>query len=376
MLIQCTKKLLDQLNIKPELNIEEEPLLSWHANLITFNRRKTVVLVNDKNRYVIVMYGLKAKDFKTLDKHIINAINKTFQDECIKEEIIQEFINYSKNIVYTKTRDRSSISRVNKACELVPIFDDLIQENTINQCALNIRISKFLVSDPIKDYICPNEEMYKDLEVFTGKSIFECKAIILKVTLDLEKQEVWRRLVVPMSTTFEKLHRVLQTSFGWKDYHLHSFFIYDHKSNCNLSVIHSGYHKEGYKPIIELVCNEEAFDYQDDNILMRFEKGIRLTEYIPNYTKFNYNYDFGDDWKHYIEVEKVIVDYKENFPVCLEGQGNTPPEDVGGKYGYEEFLEIISDDKHPNHDTLVNWAISQGYKDFNIESVNKELKIL
>ena len=34
MLIQCTKKLLDELNSKPEGQVDEEPLFSWHANLI------------------------------------------------------------------------------------------------------------------------------------------------------------------------------------------------------------------------------------------------------------------------------------------------------------------------------------------------------
>jgi len=54
MLIRCTKKLLDELKIKPNLELEEEPLFSWHANLLNINHRKTVVLVNDSNRYIIV----------------------------------------------------------------------------------------------------------------------------------------------------------------------------------------------------------------------------------------------------------------------------------------------------------------------------------
>ena len=60
MLIQCTKKLLGELEIKPVPSIEEAPLFSWHANIITVNRRKTVVLCNDSNRYIVVLYGLKA----------------------------------------------------------------------------------------------------------------------------------------------------------------------------------------------------------------------------------------------------------------------------------------------------------------------------
>lgn len=92
MIIHCTKKLLDQLNIKPESIFEEDPLYSWHANLITINRRKAVVLVNDQNRYVIVLFGLKAKDFKTLDENILQGIRKTLQEECIEDEVIEKFL--------------------------------------------------------------------------------------------------------------------------------------------------------------------------------------------------------------------------------------------------------------------------------------------
>ena len=77
MLIQCTKKLLDELNIKPSIK-EEKPFFSWHANLLTINRRKTVVLMNNKNRYIIVLHGLKAKDKKNIDSTIITAIKILF----------------------------------------------------------------------------------------------------------------------------------------------------------------------------------------------------------------------------------------------------------------------------------------------------------
>jgi hypothetical protein len=65
MLIQCTKKLLSELKIETSLPLEEEDtLFSWHANMLTVNRRKTLVLMNDSNRYIIVLHGLKAKDPK------------------------------------------------------------------------------------------------------------------------------------------------------------------------------------------------------------------------------------------------------------------------------------------------------------------------
>ncbi|KXG44557.1 plasmid pRiA4b ORF-3 family protein [Tepidibacillus infernus] len=125
---------------------------------------------------------------------------------------------------------------------------------------------------------------------------------------------------------------------------------------------------------MNLVSDEEAFAYPND-IEMRHEKGIRLSEYIPKYKRLKYNYDFGDNWQHYIEVEKVIENYDKNYPVCYEGEGNTPPEDVGGESGYEEFLEIIANKDHPEHDDMIVWGKSQGYDEFDIEKLNRKIKM-
>lgn len=356
MLIQCTKKLLEQLNIKPAIPTESEPLFSWHANLITAGRRKTVVLVNDKNRYILILYGLKAKDFKKLDELILQTIRAALEDEGIKDDIIDQFIKHSKEITYGKTKDRTSVARMNKSCEALYYADDLLREDSVCQGAMSAKASRFMVGNGNNHYINPNEAMYNDLEAFSGKSIFGYKAAELKVTLDLEKHTVWRRLAVPLNMTFTKLHKVLQDAFGWRDYHLHEFYIY----------------KE-YKPVINLVCDEEAFAYPND-VPMKLEGNIKLSEYIPEHKRIKYNYDFGDNWQHYIEVEKIIDDYDSNYPVCLEGEGNTPPEDVGGEPGYEEFLQIMADKKHPEHNNMTAWGAGQGYKDFDIEMVNRRLK--
>ena len=58
MIINCTKKLCDELKINPQKVEIVDPLFSWHANIIRVNRKKTVVLVNDSNRYTIVLYRI------------------------------------------------------------------------------------------------------------------------------------------------------------------------------------------------------------------------------------------------------------------------------------------------------------------------------
>ena len=374
MLIQCTKKLLDELKVKPQPHGEEDPLFSWHANFITLNRRKTVVVVNDQNRYVIVLHGLKAKDFSNLDTLILQAIRETFLDEGVKEEIIEQFINHAKEITFTKTKDRTSVARMNKSCETVYFYEELLSAHSLVQSTLSNRVSRFLVGQGKNQYIQPNEELYKDLETFAGRPIFGLKAMELMVSLKLEKHHVWRRLVVPANRSYSQLHKILQDAFGWKDSHLHEFYLYDSNiSQYELSSNHSGSHEKGYKPILHLVCDKEAFGYKSD-ITMQLDSEIKLLEYPT--AQIKYNYDFGDNWQHYIEVVNVLPNFEYPYPICIGGEGNTPPEDVGGEYGYEEFLAILADPGHPEYGHIVTWAKGQGYKEFDLEMVNRLLKHL
>ncbi|MEW9083181.1 plasmid pRiA4b ORF-3 family protein [Caldanaerobacter subterraneus] len=382
MLIQCTKKLLDVIERKPVAYEEKNLLFSWHANLITLNRKKTVVLVNDKNRYVVVLYGLKAKDFERFDEIILNAIRLTLLDECIDEDIVDEYLRQSGEIVYGKTKDSSYVGKLNTACNIVPYYEELLLDNTIYQTFVSKIASRYWVGKQEGGrYISPGKEMLKDLEIFAGKPIFKCKAVELKVTLQMKNHNIWRRLIVPLNTTFSQFHKVLQAAFGWLDYHLHEFFVYGDERwdilhiDINYFINHPAYNKAGYKPVVNLVSDEEAFDYpRKDGIERKLEKGIRLSEYIPKYKRLQYVYDFGDDWRHYIEVERVIEDYDKNYAICVDGEGNAPPEDVGGEYGYEKFLEIISDKNNPEYEDMLIWGKYQGYRDFDIEDVNKNIK--
>lgn len=248
---------------------------------------------------------------------------------------------------------------MNKACENVPFFDDFLDNDTIYNTSMGKRLSSLIVGDGKNKYITPNKEMYRDLQIFSDRPIFSTQAAVLRVTLKLEKHDVWRRVVVPLNRTFGKLHQFLQIAFGWEDYHLHEFYIYDHSVER--------------KPIIKLVCHEEAFAYPA-GVEMKLEKGVKLSEYIPEYKNLNYNYDFGDGWEHEIVVERMIDDYDVNYPVCLEGEGNTPPEDVGGEGGYDMFLEIIANENHPDYKHMVERGRMQGYGAFDLEQVNRELK--
>jgi hypothetical protein len=72
--------------------------------------------------------------------------------------------------------------------------------------------------------------------------------------------------------------------------------------------------------------------------------------------RFEYEYDFGDGWEHEVLFEGCLQAEKgDRYPVCIEGARACPPEDVGGTSGYEEYLEVMSDPEHEEHESFLEW---------------------
>gem|GEM_PF-5230827 len=114
--------------------------------------------------------------------------------------------------------------------------------------------------------------------------------------MDLERHSVWRRIAVPVNSRFSRFHRVLQAAFGWRGYHLHEFYVYGSEKHDNQEYInHPGYHREGYRPLVCVVSDEEGFDYGSD-VPMVHEAEAMLADYFP--APMKYTYDFGDNWQH------------------------------------------------------------------------------
>ncbi len=71
----------------------------------------------------------------------------------------------------------------------------------------------------------------------------------------------------------------------------------------------------------------------------------------------DYIYDFGDNWEHKIQLEKILPrEQNVNYPVCTKGKRACPPEDCGGISGYYNLLEIISDPENEEYEEMMEWV--------------------
>jgi hypothetical protein len=183
----------------------------------------------------------------------------------------------------------------------------------------------------------------------------------IKVTLRETLPPVWRRILVQGNLTLGHLHRVLQIAMGWQECHMHMFRVRKKSYGDQAYEMDDG----------EGVSNG---DHHDITVAQAFKTGKG---------RVVYEYDFGDSWEHDLKVVKVHPpEAAPGFgPECVAGERACPPEDVGGTFGYEEFLEAMADPKHPRHEELSEWVseMVDGPFDpdkFDMAAVNKDLKRL
>lgn len=176
----------------------------------------------------------------------------------------------------------------------------------------------------------------------------------LKITLSGSEPPIWRRFVVDGQTSLGDLHSLIQLVMGWSDSHLHHF------------VVEGSYYG---------LQDPELFD---EGLGTLDEQSFTLTQVAPGPGgSLVYEYDFGDSWVHVIEVEGITEPAAGvSYPRCLAGERCCPPEDVGGIWGYEEFLAALRDAGHPEHSRYVEWIGDFDPERFDVERVNERLSNL
>lgn len=180
----------------------------------------------------------------------------------------------------------------------------------------------------------------------------------IKITLKKSKPPIWRRVIVPDDYTFEELHYVIQEAMGWMDMHLYSFQSGNiHIEDTEMADdLFGGLFTSGYEKL-------DATETMIGQVLL--EKGDKCL----------YTYDFGDDWEHTIELEKILpFDEELQLPVCIKGKRACPPEDCGGIVGYEEMLTVFAGPNNEAKTELLEWLGDDfNPEDFDIDFVNKSL---
>lgn len=196
------------------------------------------------------------------------------------------------------------------------------------------------------------------------------KAYQIKIELLDSNPLIWRRVIIPADVTFKRLHDTIQFSMDWWDRHLFKFEFPQEKlriTNDEEAYEEFKFFQGKYKGKALTKHNDpDGFIARTLETVIRQPQTVKIDRYLVKYKTITYVYDFGDNWRHKIELEQVIDDYGFGYPTILEGEGACPPEDVGGIPAYQEFLRIWNNTKHPENEEMRQWGESQRYRPFDI----------
>ncbi|MEU0036480.1 plasmid pRiA4b ORF-3 family protein [Streptomyces sp. NPDC006333] len=146
----------------------------------------------------------------------------------------------------------------------------------------------------------------------------------LKIVLRDTSPPVWRRVTLPADTSLGCLHAIVQTCFGWGDSHLHSF--------------------------TEPASGRQFVDFDGpldrDPFRDADEESVTVAEVLPyEGGRLEYTYDFGDDWRHRITLEKILPASTPDRRVRCTGGRRAMPyvEDIGGAWALRAVLDAVAD---------------------------------
>lgn len=179
------------------------------------------------------------------------------------------------------------------------------------------------------------------------------KTYQVKITLKGSKPSIWRQVLIPSDLSLPDFHKVIQTTMGWTNSHLHQFIK----------------NRTYYAPKMP----DDIFWDEADNV--DYSK-LKISDLLKKEKeKIIYEYDFGDGWEHEIVLEKIenkVMDKKD--VTCLKGKNSCPPEDCGGIWGYYDMLEILKDPDHEEYEDYSEWlGVDFDPTYFDIEEVNEML---
>ena len=273
-------------------------------------------------------------------------------------DILLAIPKISKPVKNKLAKDNASFTVADVTRMVKAVAENLMSVGLSQQVA-HLRLGKQL-TDKLQAHITrANKNAHQQLtpQQLTPRKVKASKDTVyqFKLTLIGSNPPIWRRIQVE-DCTLDKLHEHIQSAMGWTNSHLHRFEIFK-KQYGDPELLDDGF---------------EDYDCLDSTEILISEI---ISDAGKRRLKFTYEYDFGDDWEHEILFEgSKETEAGKKYPLCLEGERACPPEDVGGIYGYYDFLEAITNPEHEEHDSYTDWARKFNPEEFDPKKATREMK--
>jgi hypothetical protein len=119
---------------------------SWHTHLFVILRKKYIMVMNSKTRYLFVLGPVVAKDIKKLDEMIYSGIQENLEADGINSSFIERYMQQMDGIEYMKTSERPIIGQMNDSIfyvESVQEYDGMLNIPKMNRSLNKVPMLNF-----------------------------------------------------------------------------------------------------------------------------------------------------------------------------------------------------------------------------------------
>lgn len=345
MILCLTKKVQDLFHVDNLTNYPQKDDYMWHVTVEFYDKKRLFVFTHVTTSYTLIFYGLKTKHLKNIKLFFKESLKKALIFDGFTPTAADAFLEHQGSVSFGKTNNRSIISNTTQRKFSAYGFLDHINIDDVFQKITSHRINQMLGIG----YKTPRELMEELIQTLLDVTSSHV-GYELDITINLENENVMRRVIVPNYYTLDDLHIVIQKVFGWKNMHLHEFI--NLKSN------------KSFTPLYDDI---DGFEHSFNS------KSISLDQAFDTFDEWVYTYDFGDDWKHHIFCRMSIHQKDPIRSLCTHFEGENIPEDVGGITGYQSFKAIMKNKNHNDYRFYKNWLTEIEYEPFDHLFVNMSL---
>ena len=383
MIIRLSTKLATKLKVKTagKLPLYQNSMADWSAHLFNVGRTQYVIITNTQSLYSVVVPGRGMIDSSHFIEGVLACIRETMDADGLADVFDKQIAPAIEAVQFSKALSRSVTGSMNdmifhaKAWLSEDSHSPLETSNELNDIPFSSlyynkprKVLQFLagtsgstnastknspngneriqnkalsgndrseVLGSVKGVGKPKPMSQKKGKAKTNAMLTASQGVVyqFKITLKESNPAIWRRIQV-RDCTLDQLHEHIQSAMGWFNCHLHQFDIKK-----------------------ELFADPELFDGEFEGV---DSTRTMVSDVVPKTSKrfaFSYLYDFGDSWEHEILFEGIKpAESGSKYPLCLEGTRACPPEDVGGVWGFQNFMAAIKNPKHEEHESFLEWC--------------------
>lgn len=420
MVFRFTKNALELIEAEtlPSAScIAENRYCEWFVDIAYASDCKEYFLItNAYSLYSIAVPSDRLYDKNAFFDFVLKEMKEYFYERK-HEDLFNQFIAPNlENIKITKTNNRSVTASMNNSLKVQISFSERLSKVFPDQnerFLLNDRLNKELCkcsNTGVGDYTFAEDFISSDLmklplpketsapqQKAPSKPVAKKKkpAVQLYAELCDMKPKIWRRFIISQNASMEDLAFALMAQFNMNGSHLYRFNI-PLRSEIEEEAEKRGISIEELPEIFKIFRDieingftDEEMDAADDDFMINELHQMPPIRHQASKTKikdfavgenkkFNFYYDFGDDWEFKIVCENTDASDLLNGtqPFVLDGKGLGIIEDCGGIGGLEDIKEAFKKKSGEEYENYCEWLgeDSIDFESFDVEAINKNMK--